>query len=119
MGIMAENAFPFAQGSMDIGLIQPHLFFAMAGITDLIPLFLQQEFGNHAMPEVTVLAFLFLNDGVDILHPKIFICEFLVAFEAILAREPRLSTGRPSASQGLPGSGGRLRTGVQQNPAKK
>jgi hypothetical protein len=41
MGIMAQNASPFAQGSMDLGFIQPHFFFAVARIADLIPLFFQ------------------------------------------------------------------------------
>ena len=39
--VMAESAFPFAQGGMDIGFIQSYLFFAMAGKTDFIPLLLE------------------------------------------------------------------------------
>jgi hypothetical protein len=67
------------------------------------------------MPEVAVLAFLFLNDGVDILHPKVFVRKFLMAIEAILAREPCLSTGHPSASQGP--LSWCFSAGIQQNPA--
>jgi len=45
----------------------------MAGVADFIPLFLQEELRNHAMPKMTVLAFLLLDHGVDILHPHVLI----------------------------------------------
>ena len=71
------------------------------------------------MPKVTALAFLFLNDGVDILHPKVFICKFLVALEAILTRKPRFATcGFPPPKGPAPG-GRSLCTRIQQNPTEK
>ena len=112
MGIMAESAIPFVQNSMDMRFIQPYLFFAMAGIADLIPLFLQEEFWNHPMPEVTVLAFLLFDNGVDTLHSEVLIRKFLVAVEAILPRKPPFATrGLCSSSKG-PGCGRRLRSGI-------
>ena len=92
MRVMVLDAFPSLQSGMDTGFIHPDLIFTVAGIADLIPLLLHQEFRNHSVPEMTALTFLFLDDGMDTLHPEVLVSKFLVAIEAILARKPSLAT---------------------------
>ena len=44
MRVMALNAFTSLQGGMDTGFVHPDLIFTVAGIADLIPFFLQNQF---------------------------------------------------------------------------
>jgi hypothetical protein len=87
MGIMAGDTFASLQGRMDIRLIQTDLFFAVTGIADFIPIFLQNKFWNNAMSDMTILTFLSFDDGMDVLHPHVFFYKFFMAFEAIFTYE--------------------------------
>jgi hypothetical protein len=88
MGIMAGRTFISLQGSMNIRLIQTYLFFAMARITNLIPFFLKENFGNQPMPQVAVLTFFLFDDWMHILHSQILIGKLFVAIQALFLRKP-------------------------------
>ena len=107
MGIMAGRASSSLQSSMNIGLVQTYLLFGMAGITDLIPIFFQQELWNQAMPEVAVFTFFLFDDKMDILHPQILIGELFVAIQTLFLRKPFPCRSGPSQSSLL----WRFRTG--------
>jgi hypothetical protein len=92
MRVVALNTFSILQYRMHIRFVHPDLFFAVAGVADLVA------------------------DGMHIFHRQIFLCEFLVAIEAFFARKPGLPPGCPRASQ-RPFLRS-LRTGVQQDPTE-
>jgi len=87
----------------------------VAGETDLVSLLLEQEFRNHAMPPVAVLALSLFDNGMDVLHAEVFIRKFLVTIQTLLAGKPSLRVRSLSSSQCcLARCGGRFGARVQQ-----
>lgn len=87
MRVVAERALPVFQHAVDMGLGQPELLFAVAGVTNLIADILENELGDDAVTKVAAFAFLFLCHRMDVLHRKIFFLEFGMAVKAFLLRE--------------------------------
>jgi hypothetical protein len=101
MGIMAGCTLTSFQGGMNIGLVQTYLLSGMAGITDLISFFFQQELWKQAMPEVAVLTFFLFDDQMDILHPQILIGELFVAVQTLFLHKPFPCWNGPSQGPSL------------------
>jgi hypothetical protein len=68
---------------MYIRLIQPDLFFGVAGITDLIFFFFQEELGEQSVTEVAFFTLFFLDDSMHVLHGEVFIRKLLVTVKAL------------------------------------
>lgn len=107
---MAVDAFSFSQRSMNIFLIQPDLLCLMTGQTDLVAFFLQQQLGQDAVPQMACLAFLFFDDGMHILHGKVFAFKLGMAIQALfsdkLAGPHRRACAGQDADQGHQACGG-------------
>ena len=87
MGIVAERALPVFQRSMDMGLGQAELLFAVAGVTNLIADFLENELRDNTVTKVAAFAFLFLRHRMDIFHRQVFLLEFGMAGKTVLLRK--------------------------------
>lgn len=109
---MALDAFSSLESGVDTGFIQPYLFFAVAGITDFISFFLQNQFRHETVPQVALLTFLFFHGEMNIFHSQVFFREFLMTAETILTDKPLPSRRRASQRPFLRC----LRAGIQKDP---
>jgi hypothetical protein len=83
MRIVTIDAFPALQGGMNPFFVYPDLFSLMTSHAELIALFFEQQLGKHPMPQMAVLAFLFLDDGMYIGHGKVFGFKIGMAVQAL------------------------------------
>jgi hypothetical protein len=80
--------------------IQLQILDRMAGITELVPVLLENEFGHNPVPNVALLTLSLLDHCVDVAHRKILFDELLVTVEALLSLElPLLGVGRRCKAQ--------------------
>jgi hypothetical protein len=91
MRVVAEDAFSLLECGVDIGLVQSDLFPAVAGIADLIAFFLKDELGDKPVPQVTLFAFLLLDQRMDVFHAKGLVRKFLVTVQALSGGKPTFS----------------------------
>ena len=75
--VMARGAFPARQCGVNIGLVHPDFLLAVAGVADLVALFLEDQPRNDPVADMALLAFFLLGHGVHIFHrrniyPRIF-----------------------------------------------
>jgi hypothetical protein len=98
MRVMAGNALSSFERRMDVLLAQADLLFTVAGVTGFISVFFQNELRHQTVPKVTLLAFFFLDNLMNIFHPHVFVGKLLMAVEAIfLCKSPSL--GRLSSKR--------------------
>jgi hypothetical protein len=94
VGVVTEGAFPHFQGNMDARLIHRDLVFGMTAKADLIPLLLEKQLGNDAVPEVAIFTFLFFDHRVHIFQGEILVGKFFVAVHALFLGELLCRKGR-------------------------
>jgi Na+/proline symporter len=87
MGIMAEHTLPCLYGGVYIRHGHPYLFFAMACITKVVSLLLEEKLGNDTVANMAILAFLIPEGGMEVLHGKIFIRKGFMAIETLLSHK--------------------------------
>jgi len=59
----------------------------VALVADLVALFLENQLGNQAVPQMAGITFPLFDNGMDVLHPEVLFGELLVTVEAVLLRE--------------------------------
>jgi hypothetical protein len=87
VGIVATDAFFSFQGGVHHGFFQSYLLFFVATIAYLISLLFKYKPWNYSVSEVAFFAFFLLDSWVHTFHFEIFIGEWLVTIQTILAHE--------------------------------
>jgi hypothetical protein len=93
MRIVAGGAPSFRKRSVYYGLIQPDAVFFVTRKTKLVPYFFEEQFRDHAMPQMALIALLVLHGSMDALHAEVLIRKFRMAVETVLSRKPLLRRG--------------------------
>jgi hypothetical protein len=87
---MARGTAPLLYGRVDSCRVQLQIFFAVALITELVALLLEQKLAHDSVPKVTLLALLVVDDLVNIAHGEVLFDELLVTIEALFPLESSL-----------------------------
>jgi hypothetical protein len=93
---MAIGAITLLQGGMDNRFVEADFILVVAFKTEVCYAPFQEKLGNDPVAKMALFAFILLDDRVHVLHGKIFIGKFRVAFNTPLAHEffCRISRGR-------------------------
>ncbi len=83
MGVVTVGAGRFFYCGVHFCLVKSDFFLGMAGIAEIIPRPLEEQFWNSTMPEMTFFAFFLFDHAMDVFHTKIFVGKFLVALETV------------------------------------
>jgi hypothetical protein len=102
MRIVAGNAFPLAHSGMDVALIQLQVLDLVAGVAEVIALFLQNELCHHPMAKMALLALFLRHHLVDVLSGKILIGKIRVAVQTAFLGESSF-LGRGVLTEGKDG----------------
>ena len=111
--VMASGAFRSLEGRMNGLLVKTDLLFGVAGIANLVALFLQDQLSHQAMPHMAVFALLLLDRRMNVLHPHVLVGELLMAVEAVPPAKPGFSRFGPRTEALF----WDLRIGIQPHPA--
>jgi hypothetical protein len=85
--IVAGGARAPRQGRMHSSGVESQVFDAVAFITDLVALLLQEELADNAVSKMAIFALSVLEDFVNVRHRKVLLDGFCVAIQAVFALE--------------------------------